>query len=216
MSINNEESYKRFLIFDPATLYEAAGLRGMVDPSIRPAWPGARLCGVAAPVECPPGDNLMLHQAVAAAEPGDVIVASTGGYLQTGAWGEILTVAAQARGIAGLAIDGSVRDIEAIAEHGFPVFSRGLAIGACTKQRPGTWNVPIQFGGVLVRPGDIVFGNADGLVILEQERLEQIYEAAVKRLQREAEIMEQLRRGKTTIELLGLPDLLRQRDTVAR
>ena len=215
MNINSENVCERFLIFDPATLYEAAGLRGMVDPSIRPAWPGARICGVAATVECPPGDNLMLHQAVAAAEPGEVIVAKTGGYLLTGAWGEVLTVAAQARGIAGLAIDGSVRDIEAIAEHGFPVFSRGLAIGACTKQRPGTWNAPIQFGGVLVRPGDIVFGNADGLVILEQERLEQIYAAAVKRLQREAEIMEQLRHGKTTLELLGLPNLLKQGAAVA-
>src|ERR1039458_8434874 len=123
--------------FDPATLYEAAGLRGMVDPSIRPAWRGARICGVAATVECPPGDNLMLHHAVAAAKPGEVIVARTGGYLLTGAWGEILTVAAQVRGVTGLAIDGAVQDIEAIAEHGFPIFSRGLAIGAATKQRPG-------------------------------------------------------------------------------
>lgn len=207
MNVNCESDLERLLIFDPATLYEAAGLRGMVDPSIRPAWPGARICGVAATVECPPGDNLMLHQAVASARPGEVIVAKTGSYLLAGAWGEILTVAAQAKGVLGLVIDGAIRDIEAIAEHGFPVFSRGLAIGACTKQRPGTLNLPMQFGGVMVSPGDIVFGNADGLVILEQARVEEIYAAAVKRQQREVEIMEQLRRGKTTIELLGLPDL---------
>ena len=118
----------------------------MVDPSIRPAWAGAQLCGVAATVECPPADNLMLHHAVAAAIPGVVIVANLGGYLLKGAWGEILTVAAQARGVVGLAVDGAVRDIEAIKEHAFPVFSRGLAIGACTKERPGRWTFhPIRW-----------------------------------------------------------------------
>lgn len=207
MNVNCENALERFLVFDPATLYEAAGLRGMVDPSIRPAWPGARICGVAATVECQPGDNLMLHHAVAAAQPGQVIVANTGGCLRTGAWGEILTVAAQVKGVAGLAIDGAVRDIEAIAGHRFPIFSRGMAIGAATKQRPGRLNVPIQFGGVVVRLGDIIFGDADGLVILEQERIGEIYEAAVKRQKREADLMAQLRIGKTTMELLALPAL---------
>jgi 4-hydroxy-4-methyl-2-oxoglutarate aldolase len=207
MNVICESTLERFLVFDPATLYEAAGLRGMVDPFIRPAWPGARICGVAATVECPPGDNLMLHHAVAAAKPGEVIVATTGGYLLAGAWGEILTVAAQVRGVAGLALDGAARDIEAIAGRKFPVFSRGLAIGAATKQRPGSLNKPIQFGGVMVRPGDIVFGDADGLVILDQDRVEEIYEAAVRRQNREADLIAQLRLGKTTIELLGLPPL---------
>lgn len=207
MKLDNEVVVDRFLGFDPATLYEAAGHRGMVDPTIRPAWPGARLCGVVATVECPPGDNLMLHHAVAAAEPGTVIVANLGSYLLTGAWGEILTVAAQAAGVAGLAVDGAVRDIGAIAEHEFPVFSRGLAIGACTKDRIGKLGTPIQFGGVTVRSGDIIVGDADGLVIIEQDRADAIYEAALGRRQKEAEMMAKLRQGKTTIELLGLPPL---------
>ncbi len=138
-------------------LYEAAGHRGMVDPTIRPAWTGAQVCGPAATVECPPADNLMLHHAVATAEPGVVIVANLGGYVLTGAWGEILTVAAQASGVNGLAVDGAVRDIEAIAEHRFPVFSRGLAIGSCTKERMGRLNIPVVLGGVTVlsrRPRD--------------------------------------------------------------
>jgi 4-hydroxy-4-methyl-2-oxoglutarate aldolase len=205
MEIKWESAVDRFLGFDPATLYEAAGRRGMVDPAIRPAWAGAQLCGVAATVECPPADNLMLHHAVASAVPGVVIVASLGGYLLTGAWGEILTVAAQARSVAGLAVDGAVRDIEAIAKREFPVFSRGLAIGACTKERPGRLDVPIQFGGVTVRPGDIVVGNVDGIVIIEQEHADRVYDAAVARRDREAELMEQLRMGRTTLELLGLP-----------
>ncbi len=209
MDTKYENDVERFLGFDPATLYEAAGHRGMVDPTIRPAWTGAQVCGPAATVECPPGDNLMLHHAVATAEPGVVIVATLGAYVLTGAWGEILTVAAQAKGVNGLVVDGAVRDIEAIAEHRFPVFSRGLAIGSCTKERMGRLNIPVVLGGVTVCPGDLVIGNADGIVILERARVDQIYRAAMARRSREAELMEQLRAGKTTIELLKLPALVK-------
>lgn len=195
------------LEFDPATLYEAAGQRGMVDPAIKPAWPNARIGGVVFTVQCPPQDNLMLHHAVAAAPPGVVIVANIGSYLLAGAWGEILTSAAQARGIEGLAVDGAVRDVDAIAERRFPVFSRGLAIGACTKERFGSLNQPIQFGGVAVRPGDIIAGNSDGIVIVESERAVEVYESALRRRTDEERIIKELERGKTTLELLGLTDL---------
>jgi 4-hydroxy-4-methyl-2-oxoglutarate aldolase len=195
-----------FAAFDPATLYEAAGQKGMVDPGIRPAWAGARLCGFAATVECPPGDNLMLHVAVANAPAGVVVVATVCGYLLAGAWGEVLTAAAQARGIAGLAIDGAVRDIDAIRQARFPVFSRGLAIGSCTKERPGKLNVPVQFGGTIVNPGDLVLGDADGMVVVEHARLDEVYATAVSRRKREIEIIEGLRQGRTTLELLGLTD----------
>jgi len=209
MTINAESIVEQFVGFDPATLYEAAGHQGMVDPMIRPAWPGARMCGIACTVVCPPADNLMLHHAVAAAKPGIIIVANLGGYLRTGAWGEILTVAAQAKGVAGVAVDGAARDIEAIAERRFPVFSRGLAIGSCTKERFGSLDIPIQFGGVIVHPGDIVLGDSDGIVIVAKERAEKILEAATRRRLREAEIMEELNKGKTTLELLRLPPLVR-------
>lgn len=195
---------ERFLQFDAATLYEAAGQRGMVDPAIRPAWPGARLCGVALTVECPPGDNLMLHQAVATASPGSVIVADAGGHLQAGAWGEILTVAARARGIHGLVIDGAVRDIEAISALGFPVFSRGLAIGACTKTRRAALNRPLCVGGVTVHPGDVIVGRAEGVVVIDQHGAEAVYQAALERHQREQALIRALQDGKTTMELLGL------------
>lgn len=200
------DSFERFADFDPATLYEASGRQGMVDPAIRPAWRGARVCGPAVTVECPPGDNLMLHVAVAHARPGVVIVASVGGYLQAGAWGEILTEAARARGIAGLVIDGAVRDIDAIEASGFPVFSRGLAIGSCTKERAGKVDVVIQLGGAAVRPGDLVFGNADGLVIVERDRIDDVYQAAAGRRRKELEIITKLREGRTTMELLGLKE----------
>ncbi len=195
----------RFREFDPATLYEAAGRRGMVDPAIRPAWPGAKVCGIAVTLECPPGDNLMLHLAVAAATPGVVLVANASGFLRAGAWGEILTVAAQAKGVAGLVIDGAVRDIEAIAALKFPIFSRGLAISACTKERFGSLGQPLIFGGVAVRPGDLVFGDSDGLVVIERERVDEVHAAACKRRDFEAGVIQQLRAGKTTVELLNLP-----------
>jgi 4-hydroxy-4-methyl-2-oxoglutarate aldolase len=196
----------RFADFDPATLYEAAGRKGMVDPGIRPAWHGAKVCGPALTVDCPPGDNLMLHVAVSRAQPGAVIVTTVGSYLLAGAWGEILTEAARARGVAGLVIDGAVRDIDAIEALRFPVFSRGLAIGACSKERPGTVDAPIQFGGLTVGSGDLVFGNADGIVIVARDRIEEVYQAALSRRTRESEIISKLRQGRTTMELLGLKE----------
>jgi len=197
---------ERFADFDPATLYEAAGRKGMVDPSIRPAWRGAKVCGQALTVDCPPCDNLMLHVAVAHAQPGVIIVATVGGYLMAGAWGEILTEAARARGIAGLVIDGAVRDIDAIEALRFPVFSRGLAIGSCTKEKAGLLQAPVQLGDVTVRPGDLVFGNADGIVIVEQNRMDEVYDLAMSRRKNESEIISGLREGRTTMELLGLTD----------
>lgn len=205
-AVGTNGTMQRFAIFDPATLYEAAGQKGMIDPAIRPAWPGARMCGPAVTVQCPPGDNLMLHVAVASAPAGAIIVATTGGFISAGAWGEILTAAAQARNLGGIAIDGAVRDIDAIRQAGFPVFSRGFAIGACTKERTGSIGGPVQFGGVTVRPGDLILGDGDGLVAVEEDRLAQVYETAVVRRLRESEIIAQLREGRTTLELLGLRD----------
>lgn len=191
--------------FDTATLFEAQGQTGMVDPNIRPMYPGCKLVGRVLTVECVPGDNLALHQAVTLAQPGDILLATINNDTSKGAWGEVLTVAAQARGIAGLAIDGAVRDIEAISQLGFPIFARGRAIGACSKTRPGIINKPINFGGLRVEPGDIIMGDIDGLVILKQAQLENTLQAAHKRLEVEKRIMEGLRNGQTTLELLNLP-----------
>ena len=201
----SSEVIRHLAEFDAATLYEAAGQRGMVDPAIKPMWLGAKVCGPALTVSCPPRDNLMLHHAVAVAAPGSVLVATAEGYECVGAWGEVLSVAAQARGIAGLVIDGAVRDIEAITERCFPVFSRGLAIGACKKEQIGTLHEPIDVGGVTVYSGDIVVGTADGVVILEIESIEPVLQGAIARREREAEIFRQLQAGKTTIEILHLP-----------
>lgn len=104
------------------------------------------------------------------AATGSVLVATAGGYQYAGAWGEVLTVAAQAKGIAGLVIDSAVRDIEALTQRRFPVFGRGLSIGACQKEEIGTLHQPIDLYGVMVHSGDIVVGTADGVVILGSNR----------------------------------------------
>src|SRR2546426_5440032 len=121
--------------FDTATLYEAAGQQGAMVPEIRPLARGTRLAGPALTVACPPGDNLMLHAAVAGAAPGDVLVAQCHDFT-FGVWGEVLMTAAQARGIAGLILDGAVRDVGALERAGFPGFCRAVSMRAAAEARP--------------------------------------------------------------------------------
>jgi 4-hydroxy-4-methyl-2-oxoglutarate aldolase len=185
------------------TVYEAAGQRGAMDHAIRPIAPAMKLCGSALTVRCQPADNLTLHAAIALAQPGDVIVADVGGCLDAGHWGEITTVAAQARTIAGLVINGGVRDIAAIARHGFGVFAPAISMKATVKATPGLIGQPIVCGGVTVQPGDLVLADDDGVVVVERERVAHVLAAARAREEREAEVMRQLMGGALTLDVLG-------------
>ena len=186
----------------PATAHEALGKTGAMMSDIKPIYSGMKVCGPAIPVRCHPGDNIMLHKAVAIAEPGDILVACVG-YIEAGYWGEILTVAAQARGIAGLVLDGSVRDGLAIQKRGFPVFSRGLCMKGTVKETIEWINHPICCGDVLVNPGDIILGDDDGVVVVPKERAQEILRKCRGREKEEQEIMRELMAGKLTLELLG-------------
>lgn len=197
-----------FRALSTATVYEAAGQLGKMDPQIKPTYSGAQLCGPAVTVKCHVGDNLMLHKAVTVAGPGDILVVTIDNHLGAGAWGEILLTAAKARGIAGLVIDGAVRDTGSYLKHDFPVFARGIAIGATTKKHGGTINHPIVCGNVLVNPGDIVLGDADGVVVVPKARAQAVLESSLERERKEAALMQQLRAGATTLELLGLNEAL--------
>lgn len=202
------EMVEKFRALPAATVYEAAGQHGMIDPGIRPVYPEARICGPAVTVNCHVGDNLMIHKAVTIAEPGDVLVVSIRNDVRSGAWGEILTTAAMNRGIAGLVIDGAVRDAEATKERGFPVFSRGLAVGATVKKSLGLINHPLGFGDQVVNPGDLILGDVDGLVVVPKELARDVYAAAVAREEKEETLMSKLSAGSTTLELLGLESVL--------
>ncbi|MBC7234941.1 MAG: 4-carboxy-4-hydroxy-2-oxoadipate aldolase/oxaloacetate decarboxylase [Chloroflexi bacterium] len=188
---------------EAATVYEAAGACGGMDHTIRPiAW-GQRMVGSALTVRCHPADNLMLHAAIAIARPGDVIVADVGGLLDAGYWGEITTVAAMARGVVGLVINGGIRDRGPISELGFPIWSAAICMRATVKRTAGAINYPVVVGGVTVHPGDLVLGDDDGVVVVARERAAEVLATAKARASKEADVMERLRAGELTLDLLG-------------
>lgn len=192
-----------------ATLGES-GARTMRD-RVMPVWRGAQVAGPVYTVRCTPGDNLAIHVAVVRAPEGSVLVVDVGEVRELGYWGEVLTTAAEARGIGGLVIDGGVRDVAALEEHRFAVFASTIALRGATKDRPGAVNVPIRCGGVPVVRGDWVVGDADGVVVVPGAQLEEVLAAARARAEKEAQMFKALRDGATTVKLLGLkPSLIRE------
>jgi 4-hydroxy-4-methyl-2-oxoglutarate aldolase len=173
-------------------------------PRVRAIWRGARLVAPAFPVQCSPGDNLPLHVAVARAPEGSALAVDVGGEEEFGYWGEVLTTAAEARGVRGLVIDGGVRDTAALEAHGFPVFATTTALPGATKRRPGAVGAPADVGGVRVAPGDWLVGDADGVVVVAHAALDDVIAAGRARDDKERRLFEDLRRGRTTLELLDL------------
>ena len=198
-----------FAALSSATIHEALGRKGELDPAIGPLWPGARICGPAYPVECKPGDNLMIHHALADASKGDVIVVDTGGAVKFGYWGMITTRAALSRGIAGLVIDGCVRDSEEIEAIGFPIFCRGRSIKGTTKTGFGRFGVALPMGGQVIAPGDLVVADRDGVVVVPADRMAQTLEDSQARDVKETKIVRQIEGGATTAAVLGLEETLR-------
>jgi len=204
-----KEVLKQFEYEAPATVYEAQGKIGAMMSDIKPIYSGMKICGPVITVQCHPGDNIMLHKAVAIAQPGDVIVASVS-YSEAGYWGEVLTTAAQARGIRGLVMDGSVRDGLAIKKRGFPIFSKGLCMKGTVKETLGFVNYPIMCGNVLVKPGDIILGDDDGIVVVPKEKAQDTLKKSQDREKKEQIMMEKLTSGElTTLELLGFNKILK-------
>jgi 4-hydroxy-4-methyl-2-oxoglutarate aldolase len=193
---------EQLMALGAATLGESGG-RPMA-PRIRPVWPGARLAAPAYAVRCTPGDNLGIHVAVARAPAGSALVVDVGIGRERGYWGEVLTTAAKAREIAGLVIDGCVRDVAALQEHAFPVFSTGVALHGASKELPGTVGGTAEVGDVPVQTGDWLVGDADGVTAVPADALDDVVAAGTARAEREQAVFDALRAGKTTVELLGL------------
>jgi 4-hydroxy-4-methyl-2-oxoglutarate aldolase len=193
---------KRLGALDTATLYES-GAHTTMTPEIRMLSGDHRLAGPALTVMCPPGDNLMIHMAVARAQAAAVLVVQCHdpGY---GVWGEVLTVAAMARGIAGLVLDGSVRDLGAIRRLGFPLFARGTALRGTAKAAVGAIALVTTCGGAPVWPADLIVADESGIVVIRPQEVEHILARAEERCRKEAALMNELRGGRTTIDLLGL------------
>jgi 4-hydroxy-4-methyl-2-oxoglutarate aldolase len=185
-----------------ATLGESGG--HAADRRLRPAWPGSAVAAPAYPVGCTPGDNLAVHVAVTKAPRGSVLVVDVGRVADRGYWGEVLTTAAEAAGVAGLVLDGGVRDAAALEAHGFPVFSSTIALTGASKDKPGTVGVPVRVGGVRVAAGDWVVADVDGVTFVPGGAVADVLAAGRAREAKEAGFFEALRAGSTTVELLGL------------
>lgn len=156
--------------FAASIFADVAGRRGALSGRIAPLAPTMKFAGPAVTVEVRPGDNLMIHAALALVKPGDVLVVDGKGDLSSALMGEIMCQQAMALGVAGVVIDGAVRDSEAIRALGFPMYAAGLNPNGPTKLVPGRVNHPISIGGVTVEPGDLVVADADGVTVIERAK----------------------------------------------
>ena len=168
---------------------------GAMDDGIKPVGPGMTVCGPAITLRSRPTDSLARDAAMRMAEPGDVLVIATGNYTVTGTWGDHASYNAKGLGLAGMVTDGLCRDIVGIREAGLPVFARGFAPNAPIAARDSQINVPVSVGGRIVRPGDIIVGDENGVVVIPQQYAEQILEASREILKHEEEAMADIAAG---------------------
>ncbi len=203
MDAEAQADFAEILELGTSTFSEAAGLPCALDSGLRPIWKGAGFVGPAYPIRCAPGDNLALHLGLEQAPRGSVLVVDAGGD-PSGYWGEVFTVAAEVRGILGLVIDGSVRDIDALERRGFPVFARGVSMRGTIKQSAPLMGERMVLSGISIAPGDLVVADADGVLCLPADAVAPTLAAARARQAKEADFMRQLAKGQTTVELLGL------------
>ena len=189
--------------FSAATLHEALGKIGNLPYNIKPINPKMKIFGPAFTVLTAPCDNKMLHRAYAAAKKGDVLVVNCSDFYEAGYWGDLMTLGAKTKGLAGLVIDGCVRDADDIEALDFPVFSRGLCIRGTGSIGIGALNEPIAMGEIIVNPGDIIIGDRDGVVCIPQNRIEEAIEKAIAREFKEENVRIELRKGRTSMEIYG-------------
>jgi 4-hydroxy-4-methyl-2-oxoglutarate aldolase len=192
----------QLLALGSATLGESGG-RPM-HPRIKAVWRGAVLAAPAFAVTCAPGDNLAIHAAAAEAPGGSALVVCATNPPELGYWGEVLTTAAEARGLAGLVIDGGVRDSAALEAHGFPVFSALVALPGAKKVSGGAVGGTARVGDVDVVTGDWVVADGDGVTVVPASAIAEVLAAGQARADKETAMFDKLRGGATTVELLGL------------
>ena len=213
------EVVKAFGDIAAATVSDAMGRQNSMNHSMKALWRGARVCGPALTVKAYACDNLMPHKAMQIARPGDVMVIQAGEHLNGALWGDLLTKSALARGLAGVVIDGAARDRDAIEEQGFPVFSTAVLPGGTYKTNPGSVNVPVSVAGAAVEPGDIIVGDADGVVVVPKGIAREVLDIARSILAKEIEMTERVERGELIFDILDLqhylerPDVREVRDT---
>lgn len=191
-----------------ATVHEAAGGPGLLDPGIRPIQEGRRIAGSAVTVSCAPGDNIMVHAAVEVIEPGDVLVVATTSPSTHGMFGELLATSVLTRRCAGVVVDAGVRDVSDLRHMGLPVWSRAVHAAGTMKGTPGSVNIAVACGGVTVHAGDVVVADDDGVVVVERNRAVEVLEGVRRRLEREEEARARLSGGELGVDFYGFRERL--------
>jgi 4-hydroxy-4-methyl-2-oxoglutarate aldolase len=191
-----------------ATVHEALGRVGYLGPTFRPAWPGARIGGTAVTVLCWPGDNLMIHVAVEQCRAGDVLVVATNSPSTDGLFGELFATALQQRGVRGVILGSGVRDVAELREMGFPAWSQAVSAQGTVKATAGAVNVPVVLGGQLIRPGDVVVADDDGVMVVPRGDVGRGLTAARARLDKEAVNRAAFAQGELGLDRYGLRERL--------
>ena len=199
-----------------ATVHEAQGRSGLLRPYMRPIYAAARVAGSAVTVLCGPGDNLMIHAAIAVVQPGDVLVVTTVSESTDGMFGELMAQSCLAHGVAGLVMDAGVRDTTEITALGFPVWSKAISAQGTSKTIAGSVNVPIVCAGASISPGDVVVGDADGVVVVPRDSATSVVASVDERLAKEDRTRERLKAGELGLDIYSLRDVLAQRGVVWR
>ena len=193
-----------------ATVHEAQGRTGLMTPYMRPIYPSARVAGPAVTVLCQSGDNLMIHAAVAVCQPGDVLVVTTGSDSTDGMFGDLLATSLMAHGVLGLIIDAGVRDVSELTAMDFPVWSRAISAQGTVKATAGSVNIPVVCAGAEVRPGDVVVGDMDGVVVVPRENAAEVAKASQARVAKEEKNRHSLRSGELGLDMYGLRNKLKE------
>ncbi|MPZ61885.1 MAG: 4-carboxy-4-hydroxy-2-oxoadipate aldolase/oxaloacetate decarboxylase [Propionibacteriales bacterium] len=194
--------------FGVATIHEAIGRVGLLDPRLRPIQTGVRVAGTAVTVKCWPGDNLMIHAAVEQCRPGDLLVVTTTSESTDGVFGELLATSFQSRGVRGLVTTTGVRDTEELRSMSFPVWSAAVSAQGTVKATAGSVNVPVAIGRTVVRPGDVVVADEDGIVLVPRRDTAVAIEAATARVAKEEQTRAALAAGELGLDRYGLRSLL--------
>jgi 4-hydroxy-4-methyl-2-oxoglutarate aldolase len=205
----SEDAVQRLSKFSSATVHEAQGRKGALSSKIKPVDRNMSFCGPAVTVVCAPRDNLMLQVAIHYAQKGDVVLVAAGEYEEAGTFGDVLGNAMKAKGLAGMVTDSGVRDTKDLIELGLPVFSASICIKGTVKETIGPINHPLVFGDEIVYPGDVLLGDADGVVVVRKDEIEEVIRMSQARVDAEDDLIRRYKEGGTTIELCKLADVLK-------